>query len=175
MPAKRELCIQHDPYIVRVAVSLETWSFTALSTVALTPHASYPVATTVPKSFQFDPAVPGLVWIDVHDLGCSAFVRRLLRSMKLLQRHSVLPSSSPRTHSPHHPPRTGRNEERRSTADTPDGREIYQLIFACAVGKRPEDFIFTRDDGEPIRDFRDAWWKACVAAGRGKFACKECH
>jgi len=44
------------------------------------------------RSFQFDPAVPGLVWIDVHDLGCSAFVRRLLRSMKLLQRHSVLPS-----------------------------------------------------------------------------------
>ena len=37
-----------------------------------------------------------------------------------------------------------------------------------------EDFIFTRDDGEPVKDFRGAWWKACVAAGVGKFACKQC-
>jgi integrase len=57
----------------------------------------------------------------------------------------------------------------------PMDEKIYQLILACTVGKRPEDFIFTRDDGEPIRDFRVAWWKACVAAGRGKFVCKECH
>src|ERR1035438_3758627 len=46
---------------------------------------------------------------------------------------------------------------------------IYQLILACTVEKSPEDFIFTRDDGEPIRDFRVAWWKACVVAGRGQF------
>ena len=51
----------------------------------------------------------------------------------------------------------------------------HQLILACTVGKGSEDFIFTRDDGEPIRDFRGAWWKACVDAGRGKFVCKECH
>jgi hypothetical protein len=52
---------------------------------------------------------------------------------------------------------------------------IYQLIVARTVGKSPDDFIFTRDDGKRIKDFRDAWWKACVVAGRGKFVCKECH
>jgi integrase len=57
----------------------------------------------------------------------------------------------------------------------PMDETIYQLILACTVGKGSEDFIFTRDDGQPIRDFRDAWWKACVVAGRGKFVCKECH
>ena len=57
----------------------------------------------------------------------------------------------------------------------PMDKAIYQLILACTVEKGSEDFIFTRDDGEPIRDFRDAWWKACVVAGRGKFVCKECH
>ncbi len=51
---------------------------------------------------------------------------------------------------------------------------IYQLISACTAGKGPDDFIFTRDDGEPIKDFRDAWWKACVAAGVGKFVCGQC-
>jgi integrase len=57
----------------------------------------------------------------------------------------------------------------------PMDETIYQLILACTVGKGSEDFIFTRDDGEPIRDFRDAWWKACVVAGRGKFVCKQCR
>ena len=57
----------------------------------------------------------------------------------------------------------------------PMDETIYQLILACTVEKSPEDFIFTRDHGEPIRDFRVAWWKACVVAGRGKFVCKECR
>ncbi len=56
----------------------------------------------------------------------------------------------------------------------PMDETIYQLISACVVGKIATDFIFTRDNGEPIRDFRDAWWKSCVAAGRGAFLCKEC-
>lgn len=56
----------------------------------------------------------------------------------------------------------------------PMDETIYQLISACTVGKSHDDFIFTRDDGEPIRDFRVAWWKACVAAGVGKFVCREC-
>ena len=56
----------------------------------------------------------------------------------------------------------------------PMDETIYQLICACTVGKSPEDFIFTRDDGKPIKDFRVAWWKACVAAGVGKFVCSKC-
>jgi integrase len=39
----------------------------------------------------------------------------------------------------------------------PMDETIYQLILACTVGKSSDDFIFTRDDGEPIRDFRVAW------------------
>jgi hypothetical protein len=42
------------------------------------------------------------------------------------------------------------------------------------AGKGPDDFIFTRVDGEPIKDFRDAWWKACLAAGVGRFVCGQC-
>jgi integrase len=56
----------------------------------------------------------------------------------------------------------------------PMDETIYQLICACTAGKGPDDFVFTRDDGEPIKDFRDAWWKACVAAGVGKFVCGQC-
>jgi integrase len=56
----------------------------------------------------------------------------------------------------------------------PMDETIFQLILACLAGKGPNDFIFTRDDGEPVKDFRGAWWKACVAAGVGKFACREC-
>jgi hypothetical protein len=56
----------------------------------------------------------------------------------------------------------------------PMDETVYQLIPACTTGKGPNDFIFTRDDGEPIKDFRDAWWKACVAACVGKFVCGRC-
>jgi len=56
----------------------------------------------------------------------------------------------------------------------PMDETIFQLIVACTVGKSPDDFIFTGDDGERIKDFRGAWWKACVAAGVGKFVCREC-
>jgi len=56
----------------------------------------------------------------------------------------------------------------------PMDETIYQLICACTAGKSPDEFIFTRDDGEEIKDFRDAWWKACVAAGVGKFVCRQC-
>jgi integrase len=57
----------------------------------------------------------------------------------------------------------------------PMDETIYQLVSACVAGKNPDDFIFTRDDGEPIGDFRGAWWKACVAAGVGRFLCNECR
>jgi integrase len=56
----------------------------------------------------------------------------------------------------------------------PMDETIFQLILACVADKGPDDFIFTRDDGEPIKDFRGAWWKACVAAGVGKFVCRVC-
>jgi hypothetical protein len=57
----------------------------------------------------------------------------------------------------------------------PMDETIYQLVVACTEGKSPKDFVFTRDDGGWIKDFRDAWWLACVAAGVGIFLCKECR
>jgi integrase len=35
--------------------------------------------------------------------------------------------------------------------------------------KRPDDHVFTRSNGEPVRDFRGAWWTLCERAGLGKF------
>lgn len=47
--------------------------------------------------------------------------------------------------------------------------ELFELMKACCTGKNPDDYVFTREDGEPVRDPRDEWQRACVAAGLGKF------
>src|ERR1700730_7274102 len=52
-----------------------------------------------------------------------------------------------------------------------DGREItmtdtvHTLLAQCVQGKGPADFVFTREDGKPVRDFRKAWRNLCAAAG----------
>jgi len=47
--------------------------------------------------------------------------------------------------------------------------EVFELLRACAIGKNPEDHIFTREDGEPVRDPRVEWYALCVAAGLGQW------
>ena len=42
---------------------------------------------------------------------------------------------------------------------------VYTLLCACAVGKDLTDYVFTRENGKPVRDFRGTWAKACRAAG----------
>lgn len=56
----------------------------------------------------------------------------------------------------------------------PMTEHLFQVVVRCASGKEPDDFVFTHDDGSPVRDFRGAWWNACVRAGVGHFECREC-
>ena len=35
----------------------------------------------------------------------------------------------------------------------------------CIQGKGQHDYVFTRDNGTPIRDFRKSWHNVCHAAG----------
>jgi integrase len=39
------------------------------------------------------------------------------------------------------------------------------LLSELAKGKQPEDFLFTRADGKPVKDFRVVWESACKQAG----------
>ena len=36
-------------------------------------------------------------------------------------------------------------------------------------GKGPDDDVFTRDENEPVRDFRGAWQSLCERLGLGRF------
>ena len=66
------------------------------------------------------------------------------------------------------------------TTKNRDGREVtmtdavYRLMCALLAGKKPDDFVLTRKDGTPVRDFRKAWWAACIHAGLGKMVCGKC-
>jgi integrase len=42
---------------------------------------------------------------------------------------------------------------------------VHQLLTLCALGKEPGDFVFTRNNRKPVRDFRGAWESICKVAG----------
>ena len=44
-------------------------------------------------------------------------------------------------------------------------RRVRELLLGCIKGKGPEDCLFTRANGKPVRDFRRSWEKACAEAG----------
>jgi integrase len=66
------------------------------------------------------------------------------------------------------------------TTKNRDGREvtmtdgIYRLMSGLILGKKAADFVFTRPDGTPVRDFRKTWWAACIRSGVGKMVCRKC-
>ena len=44
-------------------------------------------------------------------------------------------------------------------------RRVRELLIQCINGKRPEDYLFTRENGKPVKDFRGSWEKVCNEAG----------
>jgi integrase len=42
--------------------------------------------------------------------------------------------------------------------------EVDTLLTACVQGKGPDDFVFSRNGGTPVRDFRGSWDALCKAA-----------
>ncbi|MGH3263215.1 MAG: tyrosine-type recombinase/integrase, partial [Trebonia sp.] len=58
---------------------------------------------------------------------------------------------------------------------------VHDLLAPLLEGKRPDEAVFTRRDGSPVRDFRDAWWNLCIEAGApgsdglpSRFQCGKC-
>jgi integrase len=58
--------------------------------------------------------------------------------------------------------RDSKNGESRKVALTGDAKN---LLAACVTGKGPEDFVFTRECGNEVKDFRETWKKLTLAAG----------
>jgi integrase len=43
--------------------------------------------------------------------------------------------------------------------------EVYRLLKPCVEGKKPNDPVFTWENGDSVLDFRSAWRKMCKASG----------
>lgn len=69
-------------------------------------------------------------------------------------------------------PGTTKNSEGREVVMT---NTVYILLSACVTGKTADEFVFTRKNGNPVRDFRITWENACVRAGVGKVICVSCN
>ena len=59
-------------------------------------------------------------------------------------------------------PGTTKNGEGREVGMT---KAVYELLAGCVSGKGADDYVFTRPDRKPVRDFREHWKNACEAAG----------
>ena len=68
-------------------------------------------------------------------------------------------------------PGTTKNGEGREVVMT---NEVTELLRASIEGKEPADYVFTRDDGKPVKDFRGAWRNLCVRSGTGHWECGKC-
>lgn len=45
--------------------------------------------------------------------------------------------------------------------------EVFELLRLCLRGKKPEGYVFTREDGSRVADPRDDWYSLCVASELG--------
>jgi integrase len=58
-------------------------------------------------------------------------------------------------------PGTTKNDEGREVTMT---LPVRTLLAQCIQAKTPDDHVFTREDGKPIKDFRGKWASVCKAA-----------
>ena len=65
-----------------------------------------------------------------------------------------------------------KNKKGREVTMTPT---IRALLKECAHGKQAKDFLFTRKDDSPVKDFRKTWRNLCLASGVGQMLCCECN
>ncbi len=49
--------------------------------------------------------------------------------------------------------------------------EVFLMLRSCFGGKQPDEFVFTRTNGERIRSFRESRESLCCAAGLGQQVC----
>ncbi|MGA2358647.1 MAG: site-specific integrase [Terriglobales bacterium] len=57
---------------------------------------------------------------------------------------------------------TTKNGEARTVKMT---QEVSTLLTACIIGKKPDDHVFTRADGKPVRSIQKIWRTICERAG----------
>jgi integrase len=51
--------------------------------------------------------------------------------------------------------------------------EVVSALSSCVRGRKVSDFVFVRQDNQPVLDFRGAWYKLCERADLGRFARKD--
>ncbi len=68
------------------------------------------------------------------------------------------------------PPRSTKNKRPRPIPISDD--EIGPLRI-CVSGKMPEDKVFTRENGKPVKDFRDRWDKLVATSNAGHMEINE--
>jgi integrase len=47
--------------------------------------------------------------------------------------------------------------------------EVYELMRVSVRGKNPNDYVFTREDGSRVVDFREDWYTLCVESKLGRY------
>ena len=65
-----------------------------------------------------------------------------------------------------------KNDEGREVSMT---QVVRELLTECVRAKQPEDHVFTREDGQPVLDFRNTWVNVSTAAGLGALLCPQCE
>ena len=65
-----------------------------------------------------------------------------------------------------------KNGETRTVPMTSSVRGLLQM--PC-TGKKPDGYVFTWPNGSQVRNHRNAWAAACVAAGEGRYLCRKCE